>query len=134
MKKTNIVLLILVAVVSGILLSVYLGTVPNTTFDGARQKEGTDVRITGVLDKTQPIEYDPRADANLTKFSVIDSSGRAEKVFLHYEKGKPDGLQFSEKVTLLGKYQDGVFHADDIQMKCPSKYNDQKHSLETAQQ
>lgn len=134
MKKTNIIIIILVAVVSGILLSVYVGTVPNTTFEGAKTNSGDDVRITGTLDKTQPIEYDPMVDANLTKFSVIDSSGHSEKVFLHYEKGKPDGLQFSEKVTLLGKYENGAFHANDIQMKCPSKYNDQKHSLETAQQ
>jgi len=135
MKKSNIVLLVLVAVVSAILISVYVGTVPNTTFEGARNDAGKNVRITGVVDKTLPIEYDPLADANLTKFHVVDSAGHSEKVFLHYEKGKPDGLQFSEKVTLLGNYNEsGEFHANDIQMKCPSKYNDQKHSLETAQQ
>lgn len=135
MKKSNIVLLLLIAVVSAILISVYVGTVPNTTFEGARNAGGKDARISGMVDKTQPIEYDPMIDANLTKFNVVDSTGHSEKVFLHYEKGKPDGLQFSEKVTLLGQYgDDGVFHANDIQMKCPSKYNDQKHSLETAEQ
>lgn len=133
MKKSNIVLLLLIAVVSAILISVYVGTVPNTTFEGARNSNGKDARISGTVDKTQPIEYDPLVDANLTKFHVVDSSGHSEKVFLHYEKGKPDGLQFSEKVTLLGQYDsEGVFHANDIQMKCPSKYNDEKHSLQTS--
>ncbi len=133
MKKMNIVFLVLIAVVSAILISVYVGTVPSTTFGGAKENTGEDVRITGVLDKTMPIEYDPLANANLTKFHVVDSTGHSEKVFLHYEKGKPDGLEFSEKITLLGKFEeDGAFHANDIQMKCPSKYNDQKHSLETA--
>ncbi len=134
MKKTNIVLLVLIAVVSAILISVYVGTVPSTTFEGAKSSDGKNVRITGTLDKTQPIEYDPLANANLTKFHVVDSTGHSEKVLLTYEKGKPDGLEFSEKITLLGKYEeDGAFHANDIQMKCPSKYNDQKHSLETAE-
>lgn len=134
MKKTNIVLLVLIAVVSAILISVYVGTVPSTTFEGAKSADGKNVRITGTLDKTQPIEYDPLANANLTKFHVMDSTGHSEKIYLTYEKGKPDGLEFSEKITLLGKYEeDGAFHANDIQMKCPSKYNDQKHSLETAE-
>jgi cytochrome c-type biogenesis protein CcmE len=134
MKKTNIVLLVLIAVVSAILISVYVGTVPSTTFEGAKSADGKNVRITGTLDKTQPIEYDPLVNSNLTKFHVVDSTGHSEKVYLTYDKGKPDGLEFSEKITLLGKFEeDGAFHANDIQMKCPSKYNDQKHSLETAE-
>lgn len=133
MKKTNIVLIILIAVTAAIIIGVYTAAVPSTTFGGAKNVEGKDVRITGILDKTRPIEYDPLADANLTKFHVVDSTGHSELVYLHYEKGKPDGLEFSEKITLLGRYGEGdVFHANDIQMKCPSKYNDQKHSLETA--
>jgi cytochrome c-type biogenesis protein CcmE len=133
MKKTNIVLIVLVAVIAAIIIGVYTSAVPSTTFEGARNNSGKDVRISGMVDKSQPIEYDPLANANLTKFHVVDSTGHSELVYLTYEKGKPDGLEFSEKVTLLGKYDDNnVFQANDIQMKCPSKYNDQKHSLETA--
>ncbi|MFN5621127.1 MAG: cytochrome c maturation protein CcmE, partial [Flavobacteriales bacterium] len=76
------------------------------------------------------IEYDARIDANLTKFYVIDGEGKSCYVHLRDKQGKPMGLEMSENVTLEGKMgNDGVFYASHMLMKCPSKYNDQKHSL-----
>jgi cytochrome c-type biogenesis protein CcmE len=135
MKKSNIVLLVLIAAVSAILISSGVSFVSSTTFEGAVHNAGINVRITGVIDKSHKIEYDPIKDANLNTFFLVDSTGHSEKVFLHYEKGEVKGLEFSEKITLFGNYNEsGEFHANDILMKCPSKYNDQKHPLETAQQ
>ena len=39
-----------------------------------------------------------------------------------------DGADFqkSEQIVLIGKMQGDAFHANDILMKCPSKYNDGK--------
>jgi cytochrome c-type biogenesis protein CcmE len=40
------------------------------------------------------------------------------------------GLEQSESVTLEGQWkEDNSFHADYVLMKCPSKYNEQQHSL-----
>jgi len=40
------------------------------------------------------------------------------------------GLEMSESVTIEGRMSDdGTFQASHILMKCPSKYNDQKHQL-----
>lgn len=130
MKKIHIVIIVVVAIVSAILVSTYTSSVDSVSFAQAKLSEGTQVKIVGTFDKTKEIEYDALKDANLTKFYVIDQDGRSECVYLHDKQGRPMGLAQSENVTIEGKYDvDGTFHASNLLMKCPSKYNDQKHSL-----
>ncbi len=134
MKKTHIILIIVIAVVSAILVSTYTSSVDSTSFAAANEVQGKAVKIVGQFDKTKGIEYDAMKDANLTVFNVIDNKGKSERVQLNYSKGKPTGLEQSETVTIHGSYAaDGSFHAHDIQMKCPSKYNENKHELAVGQ-
>jgi cytochrome c-type biogenesis protein CcmE len=135
MKKIHIVLIILVAIISAILVSTYTSAVDSTTFDVAHTKPGQQVKITGNFDKTKGVEYDQMKNADLTIFNVIDGKGNTEKVYLTDKGGKPLGLEMSESVTIEGKYaEDGTFQASHMLMKCPSKYNEQKHSLAGAAQ
>ncbi len=130
MKKIHIIIIILIAAVSAILVSTYTSSVDSVSFTEAKMKEGKQVKVVGLFDKTKGIEYDANLDADLTKFYVIDKEGNTEQVLLHDKQGKPMGLEQSENVTLEGKYHaDGTFHASHLLMKCPSKYNEQKHSL-----
>jgi cytochrome c-type biogenesis protein CcmE len=130
MKKSHIILIILIAAVSAILVSTYTSSVDTVTFKDARKKEGKQVKIVGSFDKTQSIQYDALTDADLTKFHVIDANGESVEVNLRDKQGKPIGLEQSENVTIEGKFSaDGTFQASHLLMKCPSKYNEQKHSL-----
>jgi cytochrome c-type biogenesis protein CcmE len=130
MKKSHITIIIVSAVVAAILISTYTTAMDNTTFDVAREKAGKQVKITGILDKSKEVEYDALKDPNLTVFSIVDSKGNTERVYLHDKQGKPMGLEMSESVTVEGKYDEaGKFDASYMQMKCPSKYNESKHSL-----
>lgn len=130
MKKIHIVIVIVTAVISAILLLTYSEALHNTTFSDARSKAGKQVKITGTLDKTASVEYDALKNPNLTVFTVVDKAGQKERVYLTDNQGKPMGLEMSESVTLEGKYaSDGSFQASHMQMKCPSKYNEEKHSL-----
>jgi cytochrome c-type biogenesis protein CcmE len=130
MKKMHIVLIVLIAAVSAILVSTYTKAVDSVTFSEAAAKGDKQVKVVGIFDKTQSVEYDANLDADLTKFYVIDSEGKTCYVHLRDKQGKPMGLEMSENVTLEGKMgDDGVFYASHMLMKCPSKYNDQKHSL-----
>lgn len=132
MNRIQIIIIIVVAVIGAILVSTYTTAVDSTTFSEARSNAGKKVKIVGSFDKTKGLQYDALKDANLTVFNVIDKDGYSECVNLHYKQGKPMGLEQSENVTIHGQYAaDGTFVADDIQMKCPSKYNDQKHELAT---
>jgi cytochrome c-type biogenesis protein CcmE len=47
-----------------------------------------------------------------------------KKVILH--KSKPQDFEHAEQIVIIGKMKNGEFHASDILMKCPSKYNDGK--------
>jgi cytochrome c-type biogenesis protein CcmE len=131
MKKLHIVLILLVAVVSGILVMTYASAVDAGSFHDATLKAGKQIKVTGTFDKTQPVEYDALKDANLTIFYVVDKEGESRKVYLRDKSGKPMGLEQSESVTIEGKMgEDGNFEASHLLMKCPSKYNEQKHALD----
>jgi cytochrome c-type biogenesis protein CcmE len=130
MKKSHIILIILIAAVSAILVSTYTSAVDSVTFADAREEVGKQVKIVGTFDKTKSIRYDAMTDANLTSFFVIDSNGESVEVNLYDKQGRPMGLEQSENVTIEGKFApDGSFQASHLLMKCPSKYNEQKHSL-----
>jgi cytochrome c-type biogenesis protein CcmE len=113
MKKSHIVLLL-----------------DSVSFAEATLVKNEKVKVVGVLDKTKGIGYDAQTNPNLTTFHVIDQQGECREVQLTDKQGRPMGLEQSETVTLEGSMgDDQVFHANFMLMKCPSKYNEQKHSL-----
>jgi cytochrome c-type biogenesis protein CcmE len=131
MSKLQIILVVMVAVVLAIVISTYTSSTSNTTFEDAKEKVNEKVKIVGTLDKSFAIQHDPMKDANLTVFKVIDKDNFSQVVYLHSEEGSPQGLANSESVTLEGKMNEsGEFHADHIQLKCPSKYNEEQHSVQ----
>ncbi len=72
--------------------------------------------------------YDAIKDPNYLSFHAIDSLGNSAKVIYH--NAKPAELELSERVVLKGKMQGNVFECDNILLKCPSKYKDEKKQLE----
>jgi cytochrome c-type biogenesis protein CcmE len=42
---------------------------------------------------------------------------------------QPQGLLQSESIVIDGSYKDGAFHASDMLLKCPSKYNSENHLI-----
>jgi cytochrome c-type biogenesis protein CcmE len=122
MKKTHIVILVLIAAAIAALVS-YTGNL--TTYEtvaSARQKEGKFVRLIAKVDKTQPVEYDAAKDPNYMSFTAIDTLGITTKVVFH--NSKPPDFEKSERLVLNGKMQNGQFECRDMLMKCPSKYKD----------
>lgn len=131
MKKIHIIIIVLIAAVSAILVSTYTTSRDSVTFSEARERAGKQVKVVGTLDKGKSIEYDASKNADLTTFYVKDSNGESVCVRLTDKKGKPMGLEMSENLTLEGKIaDDGSFEASHLLMKCPSKYNEQKHALD----
>lgn len=129
MKKTHIIIILLVAVISAIFVLTYTDSVDSATFAQAKEL-GKRVKIVGSFDKTREVEYDAMKNADLTIFYVTDKDGYTERVYLTDKKGKPMGLEQSESVTIEGKYDEhGNFHANHLLMKCPSKYNEQNHAI-----
>ena len=106
MKKTHIVLLILIAAAIAVLVS-YTGNL--TTYEtvaSARQKEGTFVRLIAKVDKTQPVEFDAAKDPNYMSFTAIDTLGNTTKVI--FRNSKPPDFEKSERLVLNGKNAERV--------------------------
>jgi len=122
MKKTHIVLLVLIAAAIAVLVS-YTGNLSTyETVASARQKEGKFVRLIAKVDKTQPVEYDAAKDPNYMSFTAIDTLGNTTRVI--FRNSKPPDFEKSERLVLNGKMQNGQFECKDMLMKCPSKYKD----------
>lgn len=54
-------------------------------------------------------------------FYMEDEKGNVRKVV--YPKPKPNNFEQAVKIVVIGRMENGVFYANDMLMKCPSKYN-----------
>lgn len=54
-------------------------------------------------------------------FYMEDQQGNIRRVI--YPKPKPNNFERATKLVVIGEMQSGTFYANDILMKCPSKYN-----------
>lgn len=128
MKTSSIIILVIVAAAIGGLLMRSVDFSTYDTISSAKEKPGTYVHLIAKLDKTKPIVYDALKDPNYLSFYAVDSLGSSTKVV--YFNPKPAELEQSERVVLKGKMEGEVFECDNILLKCPSKYKDEKGQLE----
>jgi cytochrome c-type biogenesis protein CcmE len=120
MKKTHIVLLVLVVITISVIISVFLDFSTYETFASASKQPGKNIYVIGMLQKDQAMVYDPKTDANHFTFYAKDKSGNMNKVIFNGEK--PRDIEKSEQIVMMGYIDGGTFHCSRIQMKCPSKY------------
>ncbi|TET13907.1 MAG: cytochrome c maturation protein CcmE [Dehalococcoidia bacterium] len=96
--------------------SIYYYTVTELKEDSA-SLSGKEIRVAGqVADGS----VDWELDTQTLRFTLVD---QGESLPVVYHGVVPDTFQAGREVVVCGKYdQDGVFLADDILAKCPSKY------------
>lgn len=123
MKKTHIIAIVIIAVAIGAIISTLSDSSTYADFAEAFNNPGEEFHVVGKLDKSAAIDYNPNKDPNLTVFTMIDNQGRSSKVYL--SKSKPQDFERSESVVLIGKVEGDAFYANNILMKCPSKYSEQ---------
>ena len=131
MKKTSIIILVLIAASIVVLIS-YTGDLTTyETIASAKQKQGKFVNLIAKIDKQQPMEYDAVKNPNYLSFTAVDSLGTTIKVVYH--NTKPTDMEKSERIVLKGKVQGDHFECKDILLKCPSKYKDDPNALKNLQ-
>lgn len=125
MKKASILILILIAAAIAAIVSSFGQFSTYETFASASEKQGTIFHVVGFLDTTAGKEqYDPLKDPNFFTFFAKDKKGATHKVI--FNGARPQDFEKSEQLVMKGYMKDGNFHCSQIQMKCPSKYeNDQ---------
>ena len=127
MKKTHIIILVGIAALIVGLLSYSVDFSTYDTVNSANQKKGKYVHLIAKLDKRQSIEYDPINNPNYLAFYAVDSLGGQTKVV--YRNSKPADLEKSERIVMKGRMQADHFECQEILLKCPSKYKDDKEQL-----
>ena len=134
MKKSHIVALGVIAIAIAIIISTVGDASTYATFVEAKElaQSGNtkSIHVVGELKKNPMGEivgmrYDPVIDPNRFEFVMIDSLNNESRVV--YSQPKPQDLDKSEKVVVVGKMDlnQEVFKAEQILLKCPSKYNNE---------
>ncbi|MCS6981244.1 MAG: cytochrome c maturation protein CcmE [Flavobacteriales bacterium] len=92
------------------------------TFEVARAHPGREYHVLGKPRRDLEMRYEPQKNANLFTFYLEDSDNNVYRVV--YNGAKPRDFDTPDKIVVVGSMQGDEFHARDIQLKCPSKYND----------
>jgi cytochrome c-type biogenesis protein CcmE len=134
MKKSHILIIIVIAAAVGILISTADDASTYVGFNEAYQLAGAgnkkDIHVVGQLKKNTAgeivgIENGP--DMVSFSFVMIDEQGKEQKVF--YDEPMPQDFTKSEKVVVIGSYSGDTFNASKILLKCPSKYQEEKVNI-----
>ncbi len=119
MKKKTIIGIIVIVLFSIFAFSAFDSAVnPYVTFQEAFESSRR-VQVMGYLEEGQ-------ANYNLGKqrleFSLVDDEGTRATV--HYKGVKPSNFDDADSIVVIGEYNSStsVFQAEDLLVKCPSKY------------
>lgn len=127
MKKIHIVGIVVIAVAIGVIFTSLKNTSTYADFTEAVANPDKEFHVVGKLQKAQPLIYDPKTNPDEFIFTLVDNKGIEKRVVLH--KSKPQDFERSEQIVIIGKMHGEEFHANDILMKCPSKYNETKPQI-----
>jgi len=89
---------------------------PYVSFDDARSRPGK-VQIAGKL--VEGSTHYVEGSQNLS-FGLVDDDGSSMSVL--YSGVKPGNFEEAVQIVAIGDYRDETFHADQLLVKCPSKY------------
>lgn len=112
-------------IVGGVLVAAFLAygatsfrsyLTPYVSFDEATRSSRT-VQVAGSLVPGSP-EY--LEQEQLLRFGLADEGGH--KLTVVYKGVRPANFDEATQVVAVGAYKDGAFHAEQLLVKCPSKY------------
>jgi cytochrome c-type biogenesis protein CcmE len=107
-------------VLIAIIISTYGSSSTSASFAQAENNPNKEFQISGDLMLDKPMIYDPLKNANYFSFYLKDKDGTIFKV--ESNEPKPQDFEYSDKVVAIGKAKGGVFKANKLLLKCPSKY------------
>src|SRR3569832_2617175 len=132
MKKSFIIAIALIAIAIAAILSTVADSSTYASFTMATEHPKKEFHVVGKLNKVKEQEYNPQINANLFSFYMKDNEGKECKVILN--KSKPQDFDKSEQIVIIGKMAGSEFHASDVLMKCPSKYNNPNEDIKKTTQ
>jgi cytochrome c-type biogenesis protein CcmE len=120
-KKTIIGLVLLVGFSSVLFMNFGQQVGGYMNFEQAAET-GSKAHVVGMWVADAPFEYD--ANSNVFSFTMKDDAGNVRRV--RYDNPKPANFEDAEKLVIEGYAKGNEFVAENILVKCPSKYNDER--------
>lgn len=128
MKPPYIVaLVILVLAIIGTAVSFTGAVAQHVTIKDAMGHAGQVVQVPGMIDKAT-VHYTAQGGSGELRFDVTDMADPSQRMTIVYHSPKPENFDTAVSVEAIGRYEDGVFVAHNLLVKCPSKYSDEKKS------
>jgi cytochrome c-type biogenesis protein CcmE len=87
---------------------------PYVSFSEARKAQAS-VQVMGKLDKTSI-----STDAGQLLFTIVSPDG--DRLPVSFTAARPSNFQMATEVTAIGTYDGQLFRANNLLVKCPSKY------------
>jgi cytochrome c-type biogenesis protein CcmE len=127
MKAVHILGIVFVGIALAFVVSLYGNPTRYVSFPEAKQlaaeNPDREYHVVARLDISKEMVYNPKKDPNYFAFFAIDSLDNPSMVV--YRNAKPQDIERTEKVVLIGNYKGDHFEASSILSKCPSKYNEE---------
>ncbi len=102
------------------LLMYNFGTSISTYVNFEEAENRTSSHVVGVWDSSQ--DYGFSRETMQFSFHMKDEDGNVRRVV--YPRPKPNNFEQATQLVVIGEMRNNVFYANDMLMKCPSKYND----------
>lgn len=120
MKPRAIIGLVLLVAFTSVLLTTFAKQVGEYQGFADAQESGKTVHVVGTWVSDEPAGYD--AESNIFSFRMMDEQGTSRLV--HYSNPKPANFEEAERLVIQGHASGEIFIAENILVKCPSKYNE----------
>jgi cytochrome c-type biogenesis protein CcmE len=118
MKPKTIFGILFLVAFTGLLLTSFGQQVGGYMDFTEAEEAGVSATVVGMWVADSPSAYDPAT--NVFSFTMADENGNVRQV--RYSNPKPPNFEDAEKLVIKGHSANDHFVAEDILVKCPSKY------------
>ncbi len=130
MKNSSAIFIVFISVVVIIIISTFGDASTYVSFNKAKDMyelgSMSKFHVVGKLNKDQNnriLGLNNGENMLSFTFEMIDEEGKKESVF--YGEPMPPDFLLSEQVVVIGGYENNKFVANEILLKCPSKYTEE---------
>jgi cytochrome c-type biogenesis protein CcmE len=135
MKKSHILGIVVIAIAVIVIISSVGDASSYVTFEEAKTMAQSGkskmVHVVGQLNKDhngEVLGIETSNDKLSFSFQMVDNNQAIQKVL--YKEPMPPDFMRSEQVVVVGNYHNDLFVADQILLKCPSKYQEESVRVE----
>lgn len=118
--KPKLIISIVSIVMFTSLLMYNFGNSISTYVNFEQAENRANSHVVGTWDNTQ--HYGFSRETMQFTFHMKDQDGNVRRVV--YPRPKPNNFEQATQLVVVGEMRNNTFHANDMLMKCPSKYND----------